>query len=202
MKILLLDNYDSFTYNLFHLLEPLVERIDVVLNDQFEIEQIHQYDAVVFSPGPGLPQDAGCMPQLIRQFHQQIPMLGICLGMQAMAECFGGTLRNLESVLHGVPQKCNVVKPKDALFQNLPSSFETGHYHSWIVDQLPESFEVTAVHSDGWPMAIAHKTLNVCGVQFHPESVLTPNGGQMLKNWVIHIETIKRNSPKFPLEQL
>lgn len=184
MKILLIDNYDSFTYNLRHLLEPLVERVDVVLNDEFPLADTMNYDAVVFSPGPGLPADAGVMPQMIHEFHTRIPMLGICLGMQAMAEYFGGRLSNLENVLHGLSQTCHVIHPEDELYRGLPATFEVGHYHSWIVKDVPECLKVSAVHKDGWPLSFTHRNHKMCGVQYHPESVMTSHGPQLLQNWV------------------
>lgn len=186
MKILLIDNYDSFTYNLFHLLEPLVEQIDVVMNDEFDAERTSAYDAVVFSPGPGLPADAGVMPEIINRFHRQIPMLGVCLGMQAMAECFGGALTNLPKVLHGLPQQCLITSAKDPLYAGLPAQLEVGHYHSWIVSQVPDCFTVSAVHSDGWPVSFTHNEFPLSAVQYHPESVMTPRGATILKNWVSH----------------
>lgn len=184
MKLLLLDNYDSFTYNLLHALEPLVDEVDVVLNDQFDLENLTNYDGIVLSPGPGLPKNAGAMPDLIRHAHRSIPILGICLGMQGIAEFFGGRLVNLENVIHGRPQICNVIKSNDKLYRNLPGTLEVGHYHSWIVTDLPGSLQVTAIHPDGWPLSFSHCDYPVCGVQFHPESVMTPNGTEILKNWV------------------
>ena len=184
MNLLLLDNYDSFTWNLHHALQPHVSHIDVILNDQFNVNETTRYDAVVFSPGPGLPAEAGCMPEIINCFHNDIPMLGICLGMQAIAEAYGGSLRNLQQVLHGIPQSCQVTDPYSPLFKGLPTEFETGHYHSWVVDTVPTDFEIIAVHPNGWPMAISHKEIPLHGLQFHPESVLTPLGPEILRNWV------------------
>lgn len=184
MRVLLIDNYDSFTYNLVHLLEPLVDCVDVVLNDQFDIRQVGDYDAVVFSPGPGLPADAGLMPDVIDQYHATLPMLGICLGMQAMAEYFGGTLLNLKTVLHGISQPCHIQSPNDILYRGLPNVIETGHYHSWVVSNLPNSLEITAIHPDGWPASIQHRQHKLSGVQYHPESVLTPFGKTIVANWV------------------
>lgn len=186
MRLLLIDNYDSFTYNLFHYLEPLVNEVVVCRNDAFELHTATQFDRIVFSPGPGLPKDAGVMPQLIAQYHQTIPMLGICLGMQAMAENFGGSLLNLKEVLHGVQSQCTVLQPNEALFKHLSNPFAVGHYHSWVVDKatLPSCLEITAENEHGHIMALRHKTAPLRGVQFHPESVLTPEGRQMLANWV------------------
>lgn len=192
MKILLLDNYDSFTYNLLHLLEPLVERVDVVLNDQFDTARVSEYDGIVFSPGPGLPADAGVMPEIIQKYHDRVSMLGVCLGMQGMAQFFGARLYNLPHVLHGVPEICTVTDPDEELYKSLPTSFEVGHYHSWIVSDVPDCLRITAVHKDGWPLSFTHRDFNIRGVQFHPESVMTHHGAAMLKNWVEHLKTDKQ----------
>lgn len=186
MRLLLLDNYDSFTYNLFHYLEPLVSEIVVCRNDAFELHTAPEFDRIVFSPGPGLPKDAGVMPQLIKQYHQHIPMLGVCLGMQAIAECFGGTLQNLPTVLHGQSSQCHILAPDETLFKNMPNSFAVGHYHSWVVNEatLPACLEVTAKNEHGLIMALRHRSAPLRGVQFHPESVLTPLGHEILRNWV------------------
>lgn len=190
MKLLLIDNYDSFTYNLYHRLEPYATRIDVVLNDEVNLNAVTEYDGIVFSPGPGLPANAGAMMEIIRQFHNEIPMLGICLGMQAMAECFGGTLRNLDEVIHGRPQSCRIIESNDPVYKGLPETIEVGHYHSWVVDQLPGCFEITAIHEQGFPVSIRHRKSNLCGIQYHPESVLTPQGPEILRNWVQSIGTL------------
>jgi anthranilate synthase component 2 len=186
MKILLLDNYDSFTYNLAHYLEPLASEIVVIRNDVFEIDSAKDFDRIVFSPGPGLPKDAGCMPTLIAEYYQTIPMLGICLGMQAIAACFGGKLRNLEHVLHGVQSECKVLQKSAPLFADMPASFLVGHYHSWVVEEnaFPEELEITSKNQYGHIMSISHRNAPLCGVQFHPESVLTPYGQQIIKNWI------------------
>jgi len=186
MRLLLLDNYDSFTYNLYHYLEPLVSEIVVCRNDAFDLRSAPLFDRIVFSPGPGLPKDAGIMPQLIAQYHQSIPMLCICLGMQAIAESFGGTLRNLPTVLHGLQSKCIIEQSDEVLFKNISSPTVVGHYHSWVVDEatLPFCLQVTAKNEHGLIMALRHKTAPLRGVQFHPESVLTPEGKKMLENWV------------------
>lgn len=191
MRILLVDNYDSFTYNLLHYLEPLVDQVDVVLNDAVDISTAHIYDGFVFSPGPGLPADAGAMPALIERFYRSHPMLGICLGMQGIAEFFGGKLINLNTVIHGRPQTCRVLDLNDVLYRGLPETFEVGHYHSWIISELPQELKITAVHREGWPLSISHTQWPVSGVQYHPESVMTPVGRTLIKNWV---DAVRRHS--------
>jgi anthranilate synthase component II len=186
MKLLILDNYDSFTYNLLHYFEELVDDIIVKRNDEIALSEINIYDAIVLSPGPGLPQSAGIMPELIKKFSTTKKILGVCLGMQAIGEAFGGKLYNLEKVLHGVSTQTKVTKLQEKIFKDVPQTFETGHYHSWAIDKhnFPEDFEITAENETGIIMAISHKQYNLRGVQFHPESVLTPMGFKMLKNWV------------------
>ena len=187
MKILLLDNYDSFTYNLAHYLRELTgEEIDVIRNDQITLGEVDAYDAIVLSPGPGLPKDAGIMPELIRKYSPTKKILGVCLGMQAIGEAFGGTLLNLPSVFHGVATTATILRTDEILFRNLPSKIEVGRYHSWVVDEtkLPPDLEITAIDESGRVMALRHKRYDVRGVQFHPESVLTPHGKTMISNWL------------------
>jgi anthranilate synthase component 2 len=184
MKILLLDNFDSFTYNLFHRLEPFCSQIEVIRNDKLDLNYASSFDAVVLSPGPGLPSDAGCMPELIKKYHTQLPILGICLGMQAIGEHFGARLHNLNTVLHGIPQTGVITAPDDPIYTGITSPIDTGHYHSWVVKDLPEKLIPTAVHRDGWPLSIKHAGYPVYGIQYHPESVLTPCGAQILENWI------------------
>ena len=184
MKLLLIDNYDSFTYNLYHRLQPFVDSIDVFRNDQFDPQKVTEYDGVVFSPGPGLPHDAGCMPLVIAHYHRQVPMLGICLGMQAIGQHFGAKLTNLPKVLHGVSFNGVVRDAEDPLYRGMPTNFACGHYHSWIVTDIPDCLQITAQHEDGWALSFKHKELPIWGVQYHPESVLTPFGEQILRNWV------------------
>ncbi len=191
MNILLLDNYDSFTYNIAHYLRELTgQEIPVIRNDQITLEEAGKYDAIVLSPGPGLPADAGIMHDLLRRFAPEKKILGICLGMQAIGEVFGGTLINLPSVFHGVATDATVLVPDEVLFRGLPPTLEVGRYHSWVVDEgkLPADLEITAVDNTGRIMALRHRKFDVRGVQFHPESVLTPHGKDMLRNW---IETLK-----------
>ena len=185
-KILLLDNYDSFTYNLLHLIEKVSDcSVDVIKNDKIDLDRIGAYSRIVLSPGPGLPSEAGLMPELIKQHCTQMPMLGVCLGMQALAENFGCKLLNLQHVVHGlaVPLKVEVA---GTLFRNCPTEFLVGRYHSWVVDKttLNPDILVTARDPEGNIMSIQHRTLNICGVQFHPESILSEYGEQVLQNWL------------------
>lgn len=187
MRILLLDNYDSFTWNLAHLLGKMTE-VDVVRNDAISLETARRYDRIVLSPGPGLPHQAGIMPELLRELMPTHPILGVCLGMQAIVEACGGTLFNLETVRHGVSVPCAVTEPVDPLFLELPSPFDAGLYHSWAArpETLPQELKVTALSNEGVIMAVRHRLFLVCGVQFHPESVLTPMGPRIIANWLAH----------------
>ncbi len=189
MKILILDNYDSFTFNLFHIVESLLsdgDTLEVYRNDQIDLDAVGHYDKIIISPGPGLPEEAGITCELIRRYAPEKSILGVCLGHQAIVEVFGGRLQNLEQVLHGVSIPTNVVKPDALLFRNCPNVFETGRYHSWVADPdtFPKELEITAVDASGSIMALQHKSFHVHGVQFHPESVMTPIGKQILRNWV------------------
>ncbi|HRH69888.1 MAG TPA: aminodeoxychorismate/anthranilate synthase component II [Flavobacteriales bacterium] len=185
MRILLLDNYDSFTWNLHHLLEPHAE-VDVVRNDAITVDDAAHYERIVLSPGPGLPAEAGIMMELLSKLLPTHPILGVCLGMQAIVEVCGGTLFNQARVMHGVAVPCIPEEPVDALFTGLPERFEVGLYHSWAADPktLPEALRITARSEAGVVMAVRHTRHDVCGVQFHPESVLTPVGEKMMANWV------------------
>ena len=187
-SILLLDNYDSFTYNLKHYLEPLVGRVDVVRNDVVDLDAVADYDAIVLSPGPGLPKDAGLMMDLIARYAGVLPILGVCLGHQAIGEFYGAKLLNMPTVLHGQPSECELVGA-DELFESCDRPLVIGHYHSWVVDDdgLPACLEVTARSTEGYIMAMRHREQEVCGVQFHPESILTPDGKKILANWVRNI---------------
>ena len=184
-NILFIDNFDSFTYNLVHYCEALNSTVRVVRNNEIPWEEVMNYDAVVLSPGPGLPEESGDLMKFIAMFWEQIPMLGICLGCQAMALHDEGKLKNLDHVLHGVSSEVQKIG-ESVLFAGLPIQFEVGHYHSWVIDNefLPNSFEVTARNINGWVMAIQHKSLPLMAVQFHPESVLTKEGMDMMKNWI------------------
>jgi len=186
MKILVFDNYDSFTYNLVHILHEICDaQIDVIRNDKLRLEDAAVYDKIVLSPGPGIPSEAGLLLDLIRMYAPTKSILGVCLGHQALCEAFGAKLVNLAEVHHGLSEKIFKVA-SDPLFEGLPESFEVGRYHSWIVspENLPDCIEVTAVDEEGQIMAIQHKQYKLHGVQFHPESVLTPEGMKIMKNWV------------------
>lgn len=186
MKILIFDNYDSFTYNLVHLVKELdYTDIDVVRNDKIALADVAKYDKIILSPGPGIPSEAGLLLPLIKEYAAKKPILGVCLGHQAIGEAFGANLVNLEDVYHGISTKIEVLS-EDALFYGVDHHLEVGRYHSWIVDSdgLPDCFEVTAIDNSGKIMAMRHKEHDVHGVQFHPESVLTPQGATIVKNFL------------------
>lgn len=188
MKILVLDNYDSFTYNLVHYIKELGygSNMEVVRNDQIDLSDVAVYDKVLLSPGPGVPEEAGIMPELITMYGEQKSILGVCLGHQAIAEAYNAELFNMPEVLHGVSSKVNVIKTNDRLFRGIPSEYKICHYHSWNVnkEKLGNDLEVTAVDEFGEIMAISHKAYDVKGVQFHPESIMTDYGHQLLRNWL------------------
>ena len=185
MKIVIIDNYDSFTYNLSHLIKELGAEVDVVRNDQFELSDLEQYSKIILSPGPGIPSEAGLLLDVIRTYAGRKPILGVCLGHQAIGEVFGAKLENLADVFHGVATPCHIIAD-DPLFGSIKSDITVGRYHSWVVskDGLPDCLEVTAESPEGQIMALRHKRLNVRGIQFHPESVLTPDGRQMILNFL------------------
>ena len=186
MKILVLDNYDSFTYNLVHLVEKILDQEVVVKrNDKISLEEVAAYDKIILSPGPGIPSEAGIMPELIKKYAATKSILGVCLGMQAIGEAFGGTLSNLGRVYHGVAIPVTVDK-KEILFNNCPETFLAGRYHSWIVSDknFPAELEITAKDKENYIMALRHKKYDVRGVQFHPESILTEHGEQIIRNWL------------------
>lgn len=186
MKILVLDNYDSFVYNLVHVLRRLDDvEVKVVRNDDFDsLDSFDYHDKILLSPGPGIPSEAGRMLELVRRYASRKSILGICLGHQAIAECFGATLSNLEKPLHGVTSTVTRTG-EDYLFEKTPEQFVVGHYHSWVVDgPLPDALEVTATASNGMIMGLRHRQYDVHGLQFHPESILTEHGETILKNWV------------------
>ncbi|MBA0883628.1 anthranilate synthase component II [Flavobacterium undicola] len=184
-KILVIDNYDSFTYNLVHYLEDLNCEVTVYRNDEFELDEIAHFDKILLSPGPGIPDEAGLLKPVIAKYGATKSIFGVCLGQQAIGEVYGGTLSNLDKVYHGVATLVKTVVDDELLFQGLEKEFEVGRYHSWVVDAtLPDVLEATSFDENGQVMSLRHKTFDVRGVQFHPESVLTPNGKKMLENWV------------------
>lgn len=186
MKILVLDNYDSFTYNLVHLIRDLGYEMDIYRNDKILLEEVNRYDKILLSPGPGIPSEAGIMNDLIKQYASAKSILGVCLGYQGIAEVYGARLINLEKVLHGVTTKARVSNKNEILFKEVPAEFNVGHYHSWVVDpgSIPDILEVTAVDEKKHIMAISHKKYNVKGLQFHPESILTEHGSKIIQNWL------------------
>jgi anthranilate synthase component II len=200
VKVLVFDNYDSFTYNLVHLVEKILgEKPDVVRNDEVPLERLAEYDKIILSPGPGLPSEAGLLIPLIKKYAATKSILGVCLGHQAIGEAFGGKLINLSSVYHGVATPVTILKrttkketfsnthtARPQLFQDLPETIPVGRYHSWVIadESFPEELEITARDEAGYIMALQHKTYDVQGVQFHPESVLTPQGETILRNWL------------------
>lgn len=185
MNIVIIDNYDSFTFNLAHLVRQLGASVTVYRNDQFEMAQLESFDKIILSPGPGIPSEAGLLLDVIRTYAGRKPILGVCLGHQAIAEVFGARLTNLADVYHGVATEGTQFN-NDVVFEGLPQRIVMGRYHSWVVDRagFPDCLQVTAVSDDGQIMALRHKQLDVHGIQFHPESVLTPMGEQMIRNWM------------------
>ena len=197
MKIAMIDNYDSFTYNLVHLVKELGADITVFRNDRFELKELEGFDKIMLSPGPGIPSEAGLLTDVIRTYAGQKPILGICLGEQAIGEVFGGTLVNLSEVFHGVQTPVHVValpvpgsdvREADYIFKGLHADLLVGRYHSWVVDadSLPECLEITTLSNEGQVMALRHREYDIRGIQFHPESVLTPDGRRMIQNWLLH----------------
>jgi anthranilate synthase component II len=191
MKILVFDNYDSFTYNLVHLVEKIIhQKVDVYRNDEIPLEKVKQYDKIILSPGPGIPEEAGLLLPLIKEYASSKSILGVCLGHQAIGQAFGGKLINLSTVYHGVATEIEVGNPelgvRSLLFEGLPDKFEVGRYHSWVVsdEDFPEELEITARDANNFIMALQHKNYDVQGVQFHPESVLTPKGEAIMRNWL------------------
>ena len=184
-KVIIIDNYDSFTYNLVHYLEELNAAVTVFRNDEFELNELEKFDKILLSPGPGIPEEAGLLLDVIKKYASSKSILGICLGQQAIGEVFGGSLINLKKVYHGVATNVKVTR-EDSLFNQLPSEFEVGRYHSWVINPVdfPEVLEITSVDENGEIMSIRHKTFDIKGVQYHPESILTPHGKQILKNWL------------------
>ncbi len=186
MKVVIIDNYDSFTYNLAHLVRELGVEVTVFRNDQFQLGELERFDKIILSPGPGIPSEAGLLLDVIKHYAGKKPMLGVCLGHQAIGEVFGGKLTNLSEVYHGVATPCTQFG-NDPIFAGLPKRIEIGRYHSWVVskEQFPDCLEVTAESDDGCIMGLKHKNYDIHGIQFHPESVLTPEGKTMVKNWLL-----------------
>ncbi len=187
MKIVIIDNYDSFTYNLSHLLKELGADVTVLRNDCFELKDLEAFDKIVLSPGPGIPEEAGLLLDVIKEYSGKKPILGVCLGEQAIGEVFGGKLVNLSTVYHGIQSPVDITAD-DYIFNGLGKEIPVGRYHSWVIDNdgFPDDLEVNAVSKEGYIMALRHRKYDVRGIQFHPESVLTPDGKQMIRNWIEH----------------
>ena len=186
-KILVLDNYDSFTYNLVHYIEANENyEVDVFRNDEITLDEVGKYDMIVLSPGPGLPNEAGILKELIKQYASTKKILGVCLGMQAIGEVFGGELENLDNVYHGVATELSVIDSSDLLYKNLPTNFNVGRYHSWVISRnnFPEKLNITAVEENNQVMSLKHKDFQLYGVQYHPESILTENGKEIINNFL------------------
>lgn len=184
-KVLVIDNYDSFTYNLVHYLEDLDCEVTVKRNDKLTLDEVNNFEKIILSPGPGIPDEAGLLKAIIQRYAPTKSILGVCLGQQAIGEVFGGELENLDTVFHGVSTNVTLSVDDEILFEGLDKTFEVGRYHSWVVNaNLPDSLEATSFDENGQIMSLRHKVYDVRGVQYHPESVLTPNGKQILKNWV------------------
>ena len=185
MQLAVIDNYDSFTFNLVHYFEDLGASVTVFRNDEFELKELDAFDKIVLSPGPGLPNEAGLLKEVIQTYATSKSILGICLGLQAIGEVFGGTLINLEKVYHGVATKIKIIE-EDSIFKNMPDQIEVGRYHSWVIsnDNFPPNLIITSVDENKQIMSVKHSLFDVRGVQFHPESILTPFGKKILKNWL------------------
>lgn len=186
-NILLLDNYDSFTYNLLHYIEGVSnQKVDVFRNDKISLIDVEKYDTIILSPGPGLPKDAGLLIEIIEHYSSSKKILGVCLGMQAIGEVFGGVLVNLQKVYHGVATKLEIIDAADLLFKDIPTKINVGRYHSWVIDgnDFPRDLKITSVDEQGQVMSFKHKTYKVHGVQFHPESILTEYGKEMIANFL------------------
>lgn len=186
-RILIIDNYDSFTYNLVHYVNEYNEhQTDVYRNDQIELSEINNYDGILLSPGPGIPSEAGRLLEIIDRYKETKRIFGVCLGLQAIAEVFGGSLLNTAKVYHGVATTINILEPAHYIFNGLPASFQGGRYHSWVVkkDSVPSCLRTDALDDEQYIMAMSHRELDVCGVQFHPESILTPQGKEIVFNWL------------------
>lgn len=185
ISVLVIDNYDSFVYNLVHYLEELDCKVTVRRNNELALEDVENYDKILLSPGPGIPEEAGLLKEIVKKYSSSKSILGVCLGQQAIGEVFGGKLINLETVYHGVATTVKTCVKDEGLFEGLNNEFEVGRYHSWVVDKnLPDCLEATSFDANGQVMSLRHREFDVRGVQFHPESVLTPDGKKMIRNWV------------------
>lgn len=186
MKIAVIDNYDSFTYNLVHYLEKQDAMVTVFRNNELDVEELEEFDKILLSPGPGLPSEAGSLLEIIESYHKTKPILGICLGHQAIAEYFGAELENQKSVTHGQSDEITIIVKDETLYKNLSNQITVGRYHSWVVshENFPEILEITSINKDNQIMSLRHKNHDVKGVQFHPESILTTQGEAIIKNWL------------------
>lgn len=184
-KIVIIDNYDSFTYNLSHLVKEMGVQVTVYRNDKFQLEQLEEFDKIILSPGPGIPEEAGLLLDVIRTYAGRKPILGVCLGHQAIGQVFGGKLTNLPDVYHGVETPVHIIS-QDYIFDTLPDTFQVGRYHSWVVDRenFPSCLEITSVSDEGYIMSLRHREYDIKGIQYHPESILTPCGKIIIKNWL------------------
>ncbi len=185
-NIVIIDNYDSFTYNLVHYLDDLNCSVSVFRNDEFELDELENFDKILLSPGPGLPSEAGLLKEVIVKYATTKSILGICLGQQAIGEVFGGSLINLSKVYHGIASKVQIIVRDEPLFNGLENEIEVGRYHSWVIskENFPPDLEITSIDENGEVMSIRHKTYDIKGLQYHPESVLTPQGKKILENWI------------------
>ena len=186
-NIVIIDNYDSFTYNLVHYLDDLNCSVSVFRNDEFELDELEKFDKILLSPGPGLPSEAGLLKEVIVKYATTKSILGICLGQQAIGEVFGGSLINLSKVYHGIASKVQIIVHDESLFNGLENEIEVGRYHSWVIskENFPPDLEITSIDENGEVMSIRHKTYDIKGLQYHPESVLTPQGKKILENWIL-----------------
>ena len=191
MNILILDNYDSFTYNLVHMIEDITGKLpDVFRNDEISVEEISRYDVIILSPGPGIPDEAGILKKVIATYAGIKPIFGVCLGLQAITEVFGGKIENMGEVFHGVATEMTIVKNDAVIFNEIPTKFDAARYHSWIAskENFPSELEITAIDEDGEIQAIEHKAFNISAVQFHPESILTEVGEQLVRNFLENVK--------------
>lgn len=186
MKIVIIDNFDSFTYNLAHAVEQFSDQVVVMRNNEINWEDIKTCNKIIFSPGPGLPEDVKVMGEILDRYKTSKPILGVCLGMQYIGIYFGGEVFNIKDIVHGIPKSTLVTDKSECLFHNIPREFNSGRYHSWALTKtkLPECLQITATDHDNLIMAIRHKDLNICGLQFHPESIMTEQGSDILENWI------------------